>query len=81
MQEPRYFSQSYKTKKGAQLRADFENKRARPGVSQYNYSIASEGKGEGLAARAQRGQWQKALNSTSFGMGLRHLTPRLGVRI
>ena len=47
MNSVKYFSQSYKTKKGAQLRADFENKRARPGVSQYNYSIASEGKGKG----------------------------------
>ena len=47
MQEPRYFSQSYKTKKGAQLRADFENKRARPNVSQYHHTIASEGKGKG----------------------------------
>lgn len=47
MAEPKYFSQSYATKKGAQKRAEFENKRARPDIRQYTYSIAKEETGKG----------------------------------
>lgn len=38
----KYFSQSYKTKRGAEVRADFENKRQRPDVNQYHYSAARD---------------------------------------
>lgn len=38
----KYFSQSYKTKKGAEVRAAFENKRQRPDVRQYQYSAARD---------------------------------------